>query len=36
MEEYQSNLIFLSSCLGGWESVNGNPNIYIFQGYDGK
>jgi hypothetical protein len=20
---------------GAWESVNGNPDIYIFQGYDG-
>lgn len=36
MEEYQSNLLFLSSCLGGWESVNGNPDIYIFQGCDGN
>lgn len=35
MEEiHQSNLQFLSYCLGGWESVNGNPDVYIFQGYD--
>ncbi|MDD4516883.1 DUF3876 domain-containing protein [Massilibacteroides sp.] len=25
----------LSSLQGGWESVNGNPDVYIFQGYDG-
>lgn len=37
MEEiHQSSLQFLSSCLAGWESVNGNPDIYIFQGYDGN
>ncbi len=35
MEEYKSNLLFLSSCIGGWESVNSNPDIYIFQGNDG-
>jgi hypothetical protein len=30
-EEYQSNL---ASWIGGWESVNGNPDVYIFQAYD--
>jgi len=30
-EEYQSDL---ASWLGGWESVNSNPDVYIFQGYD--
>lgn len=33
-EEYQLSL--LSSWQGGWESVNGNPDVYIFQGYDGN
>lgn len=34
-EEYQyNNLLF--SWQGGWESVNGNPNVYIFQGYNGN
>ncbi|MDR2954839.1 MAG: hypothetical protein LBV43_07150 [Prevotella sp.] len=23
-----------TSWLGGWASVNGNPDVYIFQGYD--
>jgi len=32
-EEYQSGL---SSWQGGWESVNGNPDVYIFQDYSGK
>lgn len=31
-EEYQIRL--LSSWQGGWESVNGNPDVYIFQGSD--
>lgn len=35
-EEYQSNLNPLFSWQGGWESVNGNPDVYIFQGYDGN
>jgi hypothetical protein len=34
-EEYQSNL-GLVSWIGGWESVNGNPDVYIFRGYDGR
>lgn len=36
MEEYQSNSAFLSSLLGAWESVNGNPDVYIYQGYEGE
>ena len=28
-----SNLI---AWQGGWESVNGNPDVYIFQGYGGS
>jgi len=34
-EEYQSNLN-LASWIGGWESVNGNPDVYIFRGYNGQ
>jgi hypothetical protein len=33
-EEYQ--LTMLSSLLGGWESVNGNPDVYIYQDCDGE
>ncbi|GAB6118886.1 hypothetical protein [Dysgonomonas termitidis] len=36
MEEYQNNQGFPTEWLGAWESVNGNPDLYIFQGYDGK
>lgn len=36
MEEYQSDRNFLSLWSGGWESVNGNPDVFIFQGYDGN
>jgi hypothetical protein len=25
-----------TSWLGGWASVNGNPDVYIFQGYNGN
>ncbi|GAB6013364.1 DUF3876 domain-containing protein [Viscerimonas tarda] len=35
-KEYQSGLNRLASWLGGWESVNGNPDAYIFRGYDGN
>ena len=35
-DEYQSEQIFRSSWLGAWESVNGNPDVYIFQGYNGR
>ncbi|MDR2947613.1 MAG: DUF3876 domain-containing protein [Prevotella sp.] len=35
-EEYQSCQTVPTSWLGGWESVNGNPDVYIFQGYDGN
>ncbi|GHU08923.1 hypothetical protein FACS189431_6050 [Alphaproteobacteria bacterium] len=34
-EEYQYHNL-LSLWQGGWMSVNGNPDIYIFQGYDGN
>jgi len=34
-EEYQSNLS-LASWIGGWESVNGNPDVYIFQDSSGN
>ena len=30
MEEYQN---FPTAWLGAWESVNDNPDVYIFQGY---
>jgi hypothetical protein len=33
-KEYQLEF-FRSSWLGGWTSVNGNPDVYIFQGYGG-
>jgi hypothetical protein len=33
MKNYQN---FPSLWLGAWESVNGNPDMYIFQGYDGN
>ena len=33
-EEYQ--IILLSSWLGSWESVNGHPDVYIYQDYDGE
>ncbi len=35
-EEYQSHQTVPTSWLGGWESVSGNPDVYIFQGYDGN
>ncbi|MDU1892655.1 MAG: DUF3876 domain-containing protein [Dysgonomonas sp.] len=35
-EEYQQYSNSLSSWQGAWISVNGNPDIYIFQGYDGN
>lgn len=35
-EEYQSDRTIPTSWLGGWESVNGNPDVYIFCGYDGS
>ena len=35
-EEYQSENHFLSSLQGGWESVNGNPDVFIFQRHDGN
>jgi hypothetical protein len=33
-EEYQSAILL--SWQGGWESVSGSPDVYIFQAYDGK
>lgn len=33
-EEHQ--VVLLSSWQRAWESVNGNPDIYIYQSYDGK
>ncbi|GHT74881.1 hypothetical protein AGMMS50262_08720 [Bacteroidia bacterium] len=36
MEEYQSNQNTLALWQGGWESVNGNPDVYIFRGYNGN
>jgi hypothetical protein len=35
-EEYLLNNTLLSQNQGAWESVNGNPDIYIFRGYDGR
>ncbi len=35
-EGYQSYRNTLALWQGGWESVNGNPDVYIFQGYDGN
>lgn len=34
--EFQSYQSFPTSWLGAWQSVNGNPDVYIFQGYDGN
>lgn len=36
MKEEQQYNSTLSSWQGAWISVNGNPNIYIFHGYDGN
>jgi hypothetical protein len=35
MEEYQACQNTPALWLGGWESVNSNPDVFIFQGYDG-
>jgi hypothetical protein len=35
-EEYQPCLNRLALWQGAWESVNGNPDVYIFQGYTGN
>ncbi|WP_165027000.1 DUF3876 domain-containing protein [Dysgonomonas sp. ZJ279] len=35
-EEYKIYHNFPSVWLGAWESVNGNPDMYIFQGYGGN
>ncbi len=34
--EFQIYKSLPNSWLGAWESVNGNPDVYIFQGYDGN
>lgn len=34
MEAYEMDQSFPFKWLGSWESVNGNPDMYIFQGYD--
>lgn len=34
-EEYRYHTL-LSLWQGGWESVNGNPDVYIFQGHGGN
>lgn len=36
MEEYQIYQNFPTEWLGAWESINANPDVYIFQGYDGN
>lgn len=36
MEDCQIYQNFPTEWLGAWESVNGNPDVYIFQGYDGN
>lgn len=36
-EEYLLNNAFLSQSQGAWESVNeGNPDVYIFRGYNSR
>lgn len=35
-EDYPVSNGFLARLQGGWESVNGNPDVYIFRGYDGN
>ena len=36
MKEYQQYNNIISACEGAWISVNDNPDIYIFRGYDGN
>lgn len=36
IEEYHQYSNILSLWKGAWISVNGNPDIYIFQAYDGN
>ncbi len=36
MEEYQIYQGFPTEWLGAWESIDGNPDVYIYQGYDGN
>jgi hypothetical protein len=35
-EELQQYSNVSTAWQGAWESMNGNPDIYIFQGYDGN
>jgi len=35
-EKYLSDNHPLASWQGSWESVNGNPDVFIFRGYDGN
>lgn len=35
-EEYPIYQTLPPEWLGAWESVNGNPDLYIFRGYDGN
>ncbi len=35
-EEYSANIYFLASLLGSWQSVNGNPDVFVYQGLKGK
>lgn len=35
-EDYPVSNDFFAQLQGGWESVNGNPDIYIFRDYDGN
>ena len=36
MEECHNYQGFPTEWLGAWESINANPEVYIFQGYDGN
>lgn len=36
MEECHNYQGFPTEWLGAWESINANPDVYIFQGYDGN
>jgi hypothetical protein len=35
-KDYPAEQCLPSPWLGSWESVNGNPDVYIFQRYDGN
>ena len=36
MEEYQNYRSFPTAWLGAWESINGNPDVYFYQGCNGN